>query len=236
MNSALRGPSGRRLTLVAGMVAPGLVAAVADLRGWPTWLLLLGVVPTAVAAGVLAPAGTWRREDEYDRAPVTRMVVAAIVFFGAMHFGARLIVLGVFGRTETAHVSGVDITVDDRHRDRYSRENCYRLTRLDGSPLPGTICRTSGGDDFSVGDDVAVRLEPTGLVAPEAPGRVRYAWIPGGLALAALAGLGWSAWVAGGTPPPEKPLPLWQPTYVRQVARPRRRRVPKAVRKRPPRR
>ncbi|MBB4752691.1 hypothetical protein [Actinoplanes lobatus] len=227
----------RRVRLLACMITPALVAAVADIRGWRLWLLVLTLAVTLLVVGLLIPARTWKREDRYDKVPIAGMVFAALVLFAAMNWGARLIVLGVFGHTGTAHVSSVSISLDTENRGgRILRENCYRLTRLDGSPLPGTICRRDrypGNDEFGVGDDITVLLDPAGLVAPEVPGRVRWAWIPGGLALASFAGLVWAVWRNAGRPVPEPP---WQPRYVRQEARPRKRRVPKASRKRPPKR
>ncbi|MEU4626781.1 hypothetical protein AB0G04_43215 [Actinoplanes sp. NPDC023801] len=179
---------GRRLAYIGLLLTPGILAAVAAVRAWSGWLVVLLVAVALLVYSLLRPARTRPAGTRPLRTVLaTGAVPIAVVVFGvASFFSARLVALDLWGEPQTVRVDGVERS--DRARgDKQNSEFCYRLSRPGGEPVLGRICRTA--DEYAVGSRIEVLAEPTGLVAPETPDRVaglRLA-LPRGLALGAFA-------------------------------------------------
>jgi hypothetical protein len=124
--------------------------------------------------------------------------LAVAVFGVAGFFAARLVALDLWGEPESVRVDSVER--DHRVRgDEQVSESCYRLTRPDGTPVIGRICRDN--DEFATRATITVLADPAGLVAPETPDRVAglRLTLPRGLALGAFAVIVVTGLTSGGT-------------------------------------
>ncbi|MEU4564913.1 hypothetical protein AB0F72_41590 [Actinoplanes sp. NPDC023936] len=205
-----RSEAASRLTLFACLLAPSVVAAIGSLRSWQWWNLLvfLAVGLGLAAVFVRGFTGPAARETFVQRAAGVALLVAAFVLGVSASAGTRLTVLEWWGRPTTVTVQDVRVKHDVR-RDRSVFEFCFRVARLDGSPVFGDFCRS--GREWREGMRMEVLLEPTGFVAPETPEEVSMAGTWRTVGLVSIAVMGLSIRFVGGMSPERS-----GPTIVRR--------------------
>lgn len=214
-------------TMIGCWSAAGVVGALCGLRGWPAGVLLFVGVPLSLGLSVLvlggedrdSQRGRWWVAELFDAMLPFAVVVLVLTFGFSMLMGARLIVLDLWGEPTVVRVDSEDRSVS-KHRGGNDEDFCYRVSRLDGSPVPGRICRESR--DFHVGKPADVVIDPSGFSGPETPQAVAGVAVPRTVALGSFAALCLLAVIAGGGPPrePASPRPR-SPDYLSRVISPR---------------
>jgi hypothetical protein len=216
----VRNDLGRRLAHIGLFLTPGIFAAVASVRAWSVWLVVLLVAVALLVYSLVKPsrprpAGARSRGG----ALMTAVVPLAVVVFGvASFFSARLVALDLWGVPETVRVDSVERSHRARGDERVS-DYCYHLSRA-GQPVTGKICRDT--EEFAAGAPITVLIEPSGLVAPETPDRVaglRLA-LPRGLALGAFVVIVVAGFLTGGTARRRPARPAPHAKRARTTARP----------------
>jgi hypothetical protein len=195
----MRNDLGRRPAYIGLLLMPGILAAIASVRAWSGWLVVLLLAVALLVYSLLRPS----RPRPAGARPLGSVLLAGVVplavvvFAVASFFAARLVVLDLWGAPGTVRVDSVERSDRTRGDERIS-EFCYRLSRPDGTSVTGRICRDT--DEFRTGAPITVLIEPTGLVAPETPERasgLRLS-LSRGLALAAFAVIVAGGFVTGG--------------------------------------
>jgi hypothetical protein len=239
----LRTAGRRRLVWTLILLAPGILAGIAGLRGWPAWTV---VAVLAIVAGL--PWLAWKTsrpkpaypQPKAERTWSTRareslLVVAVLTFGVAMYHAARPAALDLWGSQAQARVERVDVVESKRSTGRsqerynarflYFYDYCFHLSRPDGSPGFGRICRDAR--EFQLGEWIDVVADRAGIAAPDTPDQVAGARPWGFAVLGSLAVLAGYGWVIGGRPVPV-PVPR-PPLVIRRKAPP----GPRRPRKRP---
>ncbi|MBG0565931.1 hypothetical protein [Actinoplanes aureus] len=229
-----RSAVGRVLTMIACWSVAGVVGAVCSLRGWsPGWMLFVGF-PATVGLSTLFLARTGEDGDRkagYGPLLFWSVVLAVLTFSFSMVAGARLIVLDLWGERAVVRVVGDDVSWGERRGARYE-DHCYRMSRLDGTPVPGEICRDNRRE-FNLDQTTEVVFDPDGFSGPEIPQKVARAHVARNVALGGFAALCLLAVVAGWGPTRE---PVSRPRPLRPSGDPGRLISPRPGKPRPPRR
>lgn len=210
-----------RLSLIACLTAPGVIAALADLIGLSDWVPLIALGIAAVVASKLVwTQSMWSAASFAIKTLAVATLMASLFWLIAMMQAPRVTVLAVRGEPVVARIVGHDV-IHYPSRSGGNDDHCYTLQRTDSTPIFGGICRDS--DRLSVGDTIIVLVDPSGLIAPETPDEVADARFWQILALVSLVATVVLCWVSGGLAAPTDNGRLFpQRPYRRSRSRRRR--------------
>ncbi|MFD0742041.1 hypothetical protein ACFQ1L_09280 [Phytohabitans flavus] len=180
---------------------PGLIAAVGDLAGWPSWVAIAGLVAAELTVCLLVwTPSVWTAASLAVKTLAVAAGIASFFWMITMTQAPRLTVLALRGEPVIAEVVEHDVIDYGRHE-----EHCYRLQRANAVAIPGRICRSR--DELTKGRTVTVLVDPGGLIAAETPAEVAHAPFWQTLAPISLTATLILCWISGGitaSPPAQR--------------------------------
>lgn len=152
-----------RFLLLVFLIAPGVVAGLANLFDLPVDILSVILYAAAiVACNSLGWNETYKRGSFRVKALIVLAMLAAVFWMVAMMYAPRPTVLSLIGEEVPATVVAHEIIRYEDAEEWYF-EHCYTVRRIDNGTVADGMCRDY--DEFRLRDTIIVLMDPYGFMA-----------------------------------------------------------------------